>query len=110
MSYASVLNTQTLSTREYMAEIPGLTKVLQTIYSTTLTGRYLYTVSYGITSASNVTSADIRVNNARVIFDPKSKNFSRTLSGVVSTGLFEVKQMYDQDTDNFVKIKLLKLI
>jgi len=110
MSYASVLNTQTISNREYTVDNLGFTKALQTIYSTTLTGRYLYTVSYKITSASNVNSADMRVANARVVYDPKSKDFTRTLSGVVSTGLFEVKQMYDQDTDNNVQIRLLKLL
>jgi hypothetical protein len=110
MSYASVLNTQTISNKEFNFNSAGLTKTLETIYSTTLTGRYLYTVSYKITSASNVNSADMRVANARVVYDPKSKDFTRTLSGVVSTGLFEVKQMYDQDTDNYVQIRLLKLL
>jgi hypothetical protein len=52
--------------------------------------------------------ADAHLKNR--VFDPNSKDFSRTLSGVVSSGLFEVKQMYNQDTDNEVKIRLLKLI
>ena len=110
MSYASVLNSQMLSSEELQFDTVGLTKTLQTIYSETLSGRYLYSVSYKITSASDVTSADIRVGDAREVFDPNSKDFSRTLSGVVSSGLFEVKQMYNQDTDNEVKIRLLKLI
>ena len=109
MSYASVLNHQMLTSEEYGVDNLGVKDALQTVYSTTLTGRYLYSVSFKITSAVDMTSADLRIGDDRVIFNPKSKEFCRTLSGVVS-GLFEVKQMYNQDTDNEVTIRLLKLV
>ena len=108
MSYASVLNQQTLRDTRLYFDVAGIDGTLQTVYETTLKGTYLYTVNYKITSGATVTSADVRAGDARVVSNPKSDDFSRSLSGI-ATGLFEVKQLYNQDTDNEVWIKLLKL-
>jgi hypothetical protein len=108
MSYASVLNQQTLRDTSLYFNIAGTDGTLQTVYSIVLKGTYLYSVNYKITSGATVTSADIRAGDTRSVSNPKSDDFSRSLSGI-ATGTFEVKQMYNQDTDNEVWIKLLKL-
>jgi hypothetical protein len=73
MSYASVLNQQTLRDTRLYFDVAGIDGTLQTVYTTTLKGTYLYTVNYKITSGATVTSADIRAGDVSGCFQSKKR-------------------------------------
>jgi hypothetical protein len=109
MSYASVIGQQTL--------VPTLTGLvgrtiagtLQTVYSIELTGNYAFTCIFEIDGQAPNADSDMRVGNLKLEETPNVADFTRTLSGVAQTGLFEIKQKYRDETNYFIQLRLLKL-
>lgn len=109
MSYGSVINQQMVKTSS--ATFAGVTtaETLQTVYSTELEGNYLFTCIFEIDGQGDNEDLDMRAGNLQLIEYPYAPDFTRTLTGIAQTGLFEIKQKYRDATNYAIRLQLIKL-
>jgi len=109
MSYKSVIGQQMVKTS--YANFAGRTsaEALQTVYSTTLAGTFLFSCVFELDGQGPNEDADMRVGNLQLIEYPYVADFTRTLTGVARSGVFEIKQKYRDATNYSIRLKLVKL-
>jgi len=109
MSYGSVIGQQMVKTS--YANFVGITlaEALQTVYTTTLTGTYLFTCIFELDGQGPNEDAEMRAGNATLIEYPNVADFTRTLTGIAQSGTFAIKQKYRDATNYSIRLKLIKL-
>ena len=108
MSYASVIGQQLISETKLSFDDSATANTLTTIYTQNLVGRFIYTVQFQITSATDLDSTYIRCGSTEIIEVPLSKYYTRTCTGIV-TGAFEIEVKFKEDVDYVIEVSLLKL-
>jgi hypothetical protein len=109
MSYKSVIGQQMVKTS--YATFSGRTaaEALETVYTTVLTGTYIFTCIFEIDGQGVNEDSDMRVGNLQLLEYPYAADFTRTLSGVAQTGTFFIKQKYRDATNYTIRLQLIKL-
>lgn len=109
MSYKSVIGQQMVKTSYATFAGRTVAETLETVYTTTLEGSYLFACVFEIDGQGNNEDSEMRVGNATLIEFPNVPDFTRTLTGVAQTGTFAIKQKYRDATNYTIRLKLVKL-
>jgi hypothetical protein len=109
MSYASVIGQQMVTLSQIYLDDAASAGILDTIFTETLVGKYIYNVIFTIDSSAVVTSSEIRCGSTHLIENPNTKVFARTCTGI-ATGLFEIKLKMKEDVNYIAEVSLLKLV
>ena len=93
------------------ANFAGITiaSTLETVYTTELSGTYLFTCIFELDGQGPNEDADMRVGNLKLVEYPYAADFTRTLTGIAQSGTFSIKQKYRDATNYFIRLKLVKL-
>lgn len=109
MSYASVLGQQMYVNSNDSYDGTTTAGNVATLYRKDLIGTYLYTVKFSCTSTSIITSATIICGNSNVKEAPHATAYSKTLTGVFTTGEFLIQTIINVATTYDYTIDLLKI-
>jgi hypothetical protein len=84
-------------------------ETLETVYTTTLAGNFLFTCIFEIDGSGPNEDSEMRAGNATLIEYPYVADFTRTLTGIAQTGTFAIKQKYRDATNYTIRLNLVKL-
>ena len=109
MSYSSVIGQQMIKPTSFGFVGRTVAETLETVYTTELTGTYLFTCVFELDGQGPNEDADMRVGNLQLIEYPNVADFTRTLTGVAQTGTFAIKQKYRDACNYTIRLKFIKL-
>jgi hypothetical protein len=109
MSYSSVIGQQMIKTSSFGFSGRTVAQTLETVYTTELTGTYLFTCVFEIDGQGANEDADMRAGNLQLIEYPNVADFTRTLTGIAQTGTFFIKQKYRDATNYYIRLEFVKL-
>ena len=109
MSYKSVIGQQMIKTSSATFAGRTVAETLETVYTTTLAGTFLFTCIFEIDGQGPNEDSDMRIGNLQLVEYPYVADFTRTLTGIAQTGTFTVKQKYRDATNYTIRLNFIKL-